>query len=213
MSEESAFTWNDETEAELRQMHLDGFSFGLIVAQFRQRYGSTAPTRSACIGKAMRLGLGKRVDAPRMAIAPAPRQKKIKIPAQITPPGLAQGDGRESVPWLPPVNPSPVAPTSPPPATASACDGRDAASSHASPALVRHVTLLELENWMCRFPIGEPRSPAFRYCGAEAIRGESYCPACRARAYTRVGMSETALREFRAKQEAQRARQFAAEGV
>ncbi len=40
------------------------------------------------------------------------------------------------------------------------------------------VTTLELEPHHCRYPIGDPRSQSFRYCGETAIPGRSYCPDC-----------------------------------
>jgi GcrA cell cycle regulator len=35
----------------------------------------------------------------------------------------------------------------------------------------------------CCWPLGEPRTPAFRWCGAAAVVGRSYCPAHVALAY------------------------------
>lgn len=36
----------------------------------------------------------------------------------------------------------------------------------------------------CCWPIGEPRTPGFRYCEAPAVAGRPYCPAHARRAYT-----------------------------
>lgn len=48
----------------------------------------------------------------------------------------------------------------------------------------RAVTIAGLEANHCRWPVGDPRSSDFRYCGADKHSGHSYCPAhCRA-AYT-----------------------------
>ena len=41
-----------------------------------------------------------------------------------------------------------------------------------------NVTLFELERWHCRFPIGDPQSPDFAYCGATKMDGRSYCVSC-----------------------------------
>lgn len=38
----------------------------------------------------------------------------------------------------------------------------------------------------CMWPVGHPGEPGFRYCCAPAALGQSYCPACRARAYVKV---------------------------
>jgi GcrA cell cycle regulator len=37
------------------------------------------------------------------------------------------------------------------------------------------VTIMELREAMCRFPLGDPTSPEFRFCGARAITGLPYC--------------------------------------
>jgi hypothetical protein len=38
------------------------------------------------------------------------------------------------------------------------------------------VTLIDLAQGMCKFPIGDPRSDDFRYCGNPAPGRASYCP-------------------------------------
>jgi len=37
------------------------------------------------------------------------------------------------------------------------------------------VTIMELREAMCRFPLGDPTTPEFRYCGAQASTGLPYC--------------------------------------
>ena len=44
-------------------------------------------------------------------------------------------------------------------------------------------SLLELTEGACRWPVGDPSHPDFFFCGAQALRGELYCAAHRARAY------------------------------
>lgn len=41
----------------------------------------------------------------------------------------------------------------------------------------RRVTIIELERGMCVWPLGDPTSPEFRYCGSDAPGGQcgSYC--------------------------------------
>ena len=41
--------------------------------------------------------------------------------------------------------------------------------------LSKQVTLMELREAMCRFPLGDPTTPEFRYCGAQAITDRPYC--------------------------------------
>ena len=49
--------------------------------------------------------------------------------------------------------------------------------------LAQRRSLLELTRGACRWPVGDPSHPDFFFCGAEALRGELYCAAHRARAY------------------------------
>jgi len=42
--------------------------------------------------------------------------------------------------------------------------------------LSKQVTIMELREAMCRWPLGDPATPEFRYCGAQAIMGLPYCP-------------------------------------
>jgi hypothetical protein len=49
--------------------------------------------------------------------------------------------------------------------------------------LAQRRSLLDLTAGACRWPVGDPSHPDFFFCGAEALRGELYCAAHRARAY------------------------------
>ncbi len=49
--------------------------------------------------------------------------------------------------------------------------------------MVRHLTLAELGPNTCRWPIGDPRLPSFRFCGAPTQAGEVYCRDCARKAY------------------------------
>ncbi|MFN3891967.1 MAG: GcrA family cell cycle regulator [Beijerinckiaceae bacterium] len=52
------------------------------------------------------------------------------------------------------------------------------------PAPIGGVPLLDLEHGMCKWPIGDPRDiDSFRYCGADATAGQSYCRGHSALAY------------------------------
>jgi GcrA cell cycle regulator len=41
--------------------------------------------------------------------------------------------------------------------------------------LAERVTIMELRESMCRWPMGDPTTPEFRFCGARAIGGLPYC--------------------------------------
>jgi GcrA cell cycle regulator len=58
--------------------------------------------------------------------------------------------------------------------------------------LSQRRSLLELDRRTCRWPIGNPGSPDFLFCGAEPRKGKPYCAAHCARAY--LPEKETTLR-------------------
>ena len=37
------------------------------------------------------------------------------------------------------------------------------------------VTIMELRESTCRWPLGDPTTPKFRYCGARVVEGPPYC--------------------------------------
>lgn len=45
------------------------------------------------------------------------------------------------------------------------------------------ATILSLTERMCRWPIGDPRTPQFRFCGCAVAPGETYCAKHAAVAY------------------------------
>jgi GcrA cell cycle regulator len=49
--------------------------------------------------------------------------------------------------------------------------------------LSQRRALLELDNHMCRWPIGEPARPDFLFCGAQPLAGKPYCAAHCVRAF------------------------------
>ena len=38
------------------------------------------------------------------------------------------------------------------------------------------VTIMELKESMCRWPLGDPATSEFRYCGGKSDAGATYCP-------------------------------------
>jgi GcrA cell cycle regulator len=37
------------------------------------------------------------------------------------------------------------------------------------------VTIMDLREYMCRWPMGDPTTPEFRFCGARSSTGMPYC--------------------------------------
>ena len=56
-------------------------------------------------------------------------------------------------------------------------------------------SLFELQQWHCRWPIGDPTAEDFGFCGNKPVDGLPYCPA-HARAAYRPGTREPVVREL-----------------
>jgi len=148
-------SWTDERVELLRQLWLDGKSASQISAQLGHGL-----TRNAVIGKVHRLGLAGRAKAPSATAAP-PRAASAPRMASRSSGGGAR----------------------------AAVRGATALALAAEPTLeVRpmfqeedvvvplslRVTIVELKEAMCRWPLGDPTSPDFRYCGSPTASGP-YC--------------------------------------
>ena len=57
------------------------------------------------------------------------------------------------------------------------------------------VSLLDLRDRQCRWPLGDRIEPATRFCGHDALTGDSYCPTHRAAAYPPRAVSVPAARD------------------
>jgi GcrA cell cycle regulator len=147
-----AVSWTDERVELLKRLWSEGLSASQIAAEMG------GVTRNAVIGKVHRLGLSGRGKSPPPAAnaAAKPRPK----PPQAAP---AQADGNAALATAP--EPRPAEAPRPEPQT--------------SPAVVvpisERVTIMELRESMCRWPIGDPTSSEFRFCGARSITGLPYC--------------------------------------
>ena len=152
--------WTDERVETLKKLWLTGFS----ASQIANELGGVS--RNAVIGKVHRLKLVGRAKAPAPA-TPKPR----KAPA--------------------PRAPSPAVRTAVRGATALAL----APVMHAQPAIMQapeevvipfsqRVSIMELRESMCKWPMGDPQDADFRYCGARKDDiGRPYCTYHAARAF------------------------------
>lgn len=155
---ETVPSWTDERVDLLRRLWEDGLSASQIAAQIG------GISRNAVIGKVHRLGLAGRVKAQPPG---AGRRKDAEAEGEA---GIVQNDLREGpvLPEPPAIIAHRPAPSLPEPAAPARID--------ASPlALSERVTIMDLRESMCRWPMGDPTSPEFRFCGARAITGLPYC--------------------------------------
>jgi GcrA cell cycle regulator len=182
-------SWTDERIDRLKSM----WEKGMTASQIAEDLGGVS--RNAVIGKAHRLGLQSRPSpvkpnepaATPAAKAATPRAAAPPPPAPPPPPPPAS---RSFVP-----NYVPQAPTGPtgaqlrsvgpggflrqgpgdqaPPSTPA--PPRRLVPAKPSPEMVGKTTLLDLNDKICKWPLGHPGEPDFHFCGNTVNPGFPYC--------------------------------------
>ena len=186
-------SWTEERIERLKKMWADGAT----ASQIADELGGVS--RNAVIGKAHRLGLeqrpspvkpGEEKEAKKAAPAPAPAPKAAAPKAEaaagrgaaaapaapqsaapqragggevqyrsIGPGGFVrQGPGDQQAP-IPPAPPRRLVPAKP------------------SPEIADKTSLLDLNDRICKWPMGHPGEPDFHFCGEPANPGFPYCVA------------------------------------
>ena len=196
-------SWTDERIEKLTKM----WEGGATASQIAEDLGGVS--RNAVIGKAHRLGLKARPSPvkpnEKEAAAPAPKAARAEaaprpapapraasparpvtaapaaapiggvMPAPTPPPGprivsvgpggfLRQGPGDQQAP-IPPAPPRRLVPAKP------------------SPEMADKTSLLELNDRICRWPMGHPGEADFHFCGEKVNPGFPYCVDHCGRAY------------------------------
>ena len=188
------FTWTDDAVEKLKTLVAEGLSAGLIVREF----GSNC-SRNAIIGKAFRIGLKfigcQRVHAGRPRKA---RPTETEAPALCTIAPLAptptmgawraaQEDARREQSLAGQTGRSkPTAYHENRRAELLAQIGNNAAGDIARAASKKGLTLMQLRPTSCRWPMGDPMSESFLFCGDPKDGASVYCACHRARAYTPI---------------------------
>ncbi|HRE20899.1 MAG TPA: GcrA family cell cycle regulator [Rhabdaerophilum sp.] len=143
-------SWDDNRIEQLKKLWSEGLSASQIAAELG------GVTRNAVIGKVHRLGLSGRTKAKPTAAA-RPRNKTVKTAVRTTTVSfrgnLAVVEMVDAVAVAEPVRESVVIPMS------------------------RRVSIMELREGVCRWPLGDPLQADFAYCGADCGAGKTYCEA------------------------------------
>lgn len=145
-------SWTEERVDLLRKLWTEGLSASQVAAEL-----GPGITRNAVIGKIHRLGLAERAKT---ATAPRPRAPKApRTPAQPRVNGHIV-HGNVALAYAP--NFQPIARVQP--------------QEEVVIPMSERVTLMELRESMCRWPMGDPTTPEFRFCGGKSpIGGSPYC--------------------------------------
>ena len=192
-------SWTDERIEQLRQMWQNGHT----ASQIAETLGGVS--RNAVIGKAHRLGLQSRpspvkpgeadatetaekpvaaapppapAPASHAAPAPAPAEPKPAVPPiaaepkpdapivrSIGPGGFQRQNPHEQQSPIPPAPPRRLVPAKP------------------SPEIAGKTSLLDLNDKICKWPLGHPGEPDFHFCGDKVNPGFPYCVAHCGHAY------------------------------
>ncbi|MFC7052201.1 GcrA family cell cycle regulator [Hansschlegelia quercus] len=154
--------WTDERVELLKKRWADGLSASQIAAELG------GVTRNAVIGKVHRLGLSGRVKAQpsgvaRLRVKPAPTTARRGAPSAPREHVYASHGGAALQAVAQPqarVMPQPRVTPIELVETQFACE---------------RVTIMELRENMCRWPLGDPSQTDFRFCGGRSSPGDAYC--------------------------------------
>jgi len=158
--------WTEERVERLKKFLDDG----LTASQIAKELGDV--TRNAVIGKIHRLGLANRPDEP------DDMSKTPQEGAEASDGGSGEGSNNGSAA---PANegsaPADQPPPPPPQLSASEIRARALENIREVEMRARKLDLLELTERTCKWPIGDPATDDFWFCGLAAKPGKPYCEA------------------------------------
>jgi len=179
-------SWTDERIEQLKRL----WGQGMTASQIAEELGGVS--RNAVIGKAHRLGLEARpspvkggesvtpAPAPSSAApvagkpAPAPRAAPIAPPAPAAPPPVQNPTPQPVIRSIGPggfqrqtpgEQTAPIAPAPP----------RRLVPAKPSAEMADKTSLLDLNDKICKWPLGHPGEPDFHFCGEPINPGFPYC--------------------------------------
>ena len=188
-------SWTDERVETLKKMWAEGQS----ASQIAKELGGV--TRNAVIGKVHRLGLSNRVgggaveaDEPEVAAPTPPRPEPSPKPVIVEAPVRAASPERvvpeprpaapvaasASVTTLPiPLRKAiiPAGQPLPPQPSANEISPEALASVREVEKRAKRLSLMELTERTCKWPIGDPATEDFWFCGLPSVPGKPYCEA------------------------------------
>src|SRR6201997_5391930 len=145
----TVLTWSDDRVEQLKKL----WEAGLSASQIAAELGNV--TRNAVIGKVHRLGLSGRAKSPTSA---APRPRKARAPQHMMRVSRPVSRGNTALAHVFEVElePDPIA------------------YDNVVP-MSQRLSLLELNEATCHWPIGDPSSSEFFFCGGKALTRRPHC--------------------------------------
>jgi GcrA cell cycle regulator len=159
-----AGTWTEDRVELLKKLWSDGLSASQIAGEL----GNV--TRNAVIGKVHRLGLSGRAKnpaSPGVARATPSRKPSTRSPSHPmgggNGGGMTRGANALAQQFQPDADADPQAAPAP------------TLSEDVVVPFSERVTIMDLREYMCRWPMGDPTTPEFRFCGGRSQTGMPYC--------------------------------------
>ena len=180
-------SWTDERVELLKKMWGEGQS----ASQIAKELGGV--TRNAVIGKVHRLGLSNRTaggakaaepkEKPAAAAAPKPAPKpkpqpKTEPARPVTPPPAAaasSGETKSAIPARKQI--IPAGQPLPPQPSANEISPEALAKVNEIEKKAKKLSLMELTERTCKWPVGDPATEDFWFCGLPVQQGKPYCEA------------------------------------
>jgi GcrA cell cycle regulator len=188
-------SWTDERVETLKRMWAEGQS----ASQIAKELGGV--TRNAVIGKVHRLGLSNRAGegaaAADDADQPSPARSEASSPKPAEPAAAKPAAAPKPAPERAAPQAAPAAPASgatvtplpirkaiipagqplPPQPSANEISPEALASVREVEKRAKKLTLMELTERTCKWPIGDPATEDFWFCGLPSVAGKPYCEA------------------------------------
>ena len=175
-------SWSDDRVELLKKMWGEGQS----ASQIAKELGGV--TRNAVIGKVHRLGLSNRAgagktDASKAKADAKPAETKAKPAATAKP--AAKPAAKAEASEAPVVQPMtraraaiiPAGQRLPPQPSANEIDPAALAKVSEIEKKAKRLNLMELTERTCKWPVGDPATPDFWFCGLPVQSGKPYCEA------------------------------------
>jgi GcrA cell cycle regulator len=155
MMSDAGLPWTDERVELLKKLWADGLSASQIAGQIG------GVTRNAVIGKVHRLGLSGRAKTNAAPAQPRPRKPSRAPSHPLTHRPASQGNAALAARLRAEPEPAP--------------EPEIAFDEDVVIPMSERVTIMELRDSMCRWPMGDPTTPDFRFCGGKALTSLPYC--------------------------------------
>jgi len=186
--------WTEERVELLKKLWMEGLSASQIAGVLGE-----GVTRNAVIGKVHRLKLSGRAkpasSAPRVRTAPRPAARRVASPSAGRSLGGGGSSSGASLGGLMKSRPMPSG------GGGGAIHGATAlkiseefeTEAYVAPAVQelyipedKRLSLLQLNEHTCKWPIGDPLQPDFYFCGGHSDEGRPYCEFHSRRAYHQI---------------------------